>query len=179
MNKNLKIHMGNCNHRAYIPKLVEMVVLELSSRRASSPMRARWWARLRLTKISIGAKQAGSFPVERQSGITYRGYDNDAVYAEAAHSILKFDRGKASRFCVTRMPIEEQNLGDSPGRRQLESRTGAVGGESSSPRFSSVQARARVPTLYLFTSPSPLLLMAKRNRRIPSSVRSIACARYP
>jgi threonine dehydrogenase-like Zn-dependent dehydrogenase len=25
MNKNLKITMGNCNHRAYIPKLVEMV----------------------------------------------------------------------------------------------------------------------------------------------------------
>jgi threonine dehydrogenase-like Zn-dependent dehydrogenase len=25
MNKNLKVHMGNCNHRAYIPKLVEMV----------------------------------------------------------------------------------------------------------------------------------------------------------
>ena len=25
MNKNLSINMGNCNHRAYIPKLVEMV----------------------------------------------------------------------------------------------------------------------------------------------------------
>ena len=25
MNKNLRIHMGNCNHRAYIPRLVEMV----------------------------------------------------------------------------------------------------------------------------------------------------------
>jgi threonine dehydrogenase-like Zn-dependent dehydrogenase len=25
MNKNLTINMGNCNHRKYIPKLVEMV----------------------------------------------------------------------------------------------------------------------------------------------------------
>ncbi len=25
MNKNLTIRMGNCNHHAYIPKLVEMV----------------------------------------------------------------------------------------------------------------------------------------------------------
>jgi threonine dehydrogenase-like Zn-dependent dehydrogenase len=25
MNKNLSINAGNCNHRAYIPKLVEMV----------------------------------------------------------------------------------------------------------------------------------------------------------
>ncbi len=25
MNKNLSIHMGNCNHRAYIPKLIELV----------------------------------------------------------------------------------------------------------------------------------------------------------
>jgi threonine dehydrogenase-like Zn-dependent dehydrogenase len=25
MNKNLSINMGNCNHRKYIPKLVEMV----------------------------------------------------------------------------------------------------------------------------------------------------------
>lgn len=25
MNKNIRIHMGNCNHRAYIPKLVELV----------------------------------------------------------------------------------------------------------------------------------------------------------
>jgi len=25
MNKNLTIRMGNCNHRAYIPKLVEYV----------------------------------------------------------------------------------------------------------------------------------------------------------
>ena len=25
MNKNLRIHMGNCNHRAYIPRLVELV----------------------------------------------------------------------------------------------------------------------------------------------------------
>ena len=25
MNKNLSLNMGNCNHRTYIPKLVEMV----------------------------------------------------------------------------------------------------------------------------------------------------------
>ncbi|HZQ23368.1 MAG TPA: hypothetical protein VFA89_11270 [Terriglobales bacterium] len=25
MNKNLKVNMGNCNHRAYIPKLVDLV----------------------------------------------------------------------------------------------------------------------------------------------------------
>jgi threonine dehydrogenase-like Zn-dependent dehydrogenase len=25
MNKNLRLQMGNCNHRAYIPKLIELV----------------------------------------------------------------------------------------------------------------------------------------------------------